>query len=99
MSAIPPALRYRVLDVMGRIAAREQAARAFAELLEVGTPWLGADPSLVEVGLWMTDAQRDVAIRQLGCAWLSLFPTERSIERLAVLATELPVRDAAIRAL
>ena len=99
MSAIPPALRYRVLDVMGRIAAREEAANAFAELIEVGTPWLGADPSLVEVGLWMTEGSRDVAIRQLGCAWLSLFPVERAIDRLAVLSTELPIRDAAIRAL
>ncbi len=99
MSAIPPALRYRVLDGMGRIAAREDAATAFAELIEVGTPWLGADPSLLEVGLWMTEGGRDVAIRQLGCAWLALFPSERSIGRLAVLATELPVRDAAIRAL
>jgi hypothetical protein len=99
MSAIPPAVRYRVLDAMGRIAAREEVARAFAELIAVGTPWLGADPSLVEVGLWMTDGPRDVAIRQLGCAWLALFPTERSIERLAALSTEPPVRDAAIRAL
>lgn len=99
MSAIPPSLRYRVLDLMGRIAARQDVAGGLADLIDAGTPWLGADPSLVELGLWMTDGTREVALRQRGCALLALFPTDRAIERLAALAGEPAVRDAAIRGL
>jgi len=99
MSAIPPAVRYRVLDLASRLASNQHLGERFEQLLEHGTPWLGADPSLVELGLWMTDARRDVALRRRGCAWLALFPTEDSIERLALLAIEEALRDAAIRAL
>ncbi len=103
MSAIPPAVRYRVLDLAARLASRDEIGARFEELLEAGTPWLGAEPALVELGLWMTDAPRDVAMRRHGCAWLGLFPSEDSIERLAAVALDgqaAPVlREAAIGAL
>lgn len=96
MTAIPPALRYRVLDVMSRSAPGPAAG----ELLAAGRPWLGAEPALAELGMWMTDAGRDPELRRHGCGWLGLFPTEDSIERLATLATgDAAVRDAAILAL
>ena len=102
MAAIPPALRYRVLDVTARLGAESNADR-LADLLAHARPWVAAEPELVELGLWMTDAGRPTGVRQQGCAWLALFPTEDAIDRLAAIALDADgapaLRDAAIRAL
>jgi len=106
MEAIPPGLRYRIRDVLRLVAggsvdgvARERLAR----LLDDGEPWLGADPSLIEVGTWMLDARLDPELRRRGCAWLGLFPSVETMTRLAEVAldaaTPVPVREQAIRAL
>jgi hypothetical protein len=106
MEAVPPGLRYRIRDVLRLVAggsvegvARERLAR----LLDDGEPWLGADPALAEVGMWMLDGKHDVELRRRGCAWLSLFPTVETVTRLAEVAqdaaTPAPVREQAIWAL
>ncbi|MGE5181420.1 MAG: hypothetical protein ACM31C_05140 [Acidobacteriota bacterium] len=105
MDAVPPALRYRVKDVLGLVprapgALDGVAAERLARLLEDGEPWLGADPSLAEVGYWMIDAQRAVELRRRGCIWLTMFPSIETAQRLAKLAlddaTPVPVREQAI---
>jgi hypothetical protein len=105
MDAIPPALRYRVKDVL-RLAAEGGAApdgvalERIAKLHEDGEPWLGADPSLAEVGYWMIDGKRAIELRKRGCMWLTLFPSVETSNRLAKLAlddaTPQPVREQAI---
>ena len=103
MSAIPPALRYRVLDLVARFAHGDADRARLAQLVEVGAGWLGAEPSLRELGAWLVDARHDPGIRVLGCAWLAMYPTLESIDRLAgivgLATTPAPVRDAAIRVL
>ena len=105
MDAVPPALRYRVQDVLGLVrdaggALDGVAAERLARLLDDGEPWLGADPSLAEVGYWMIDAARPVELRRRGCIWLTMFPSLETAQRLAKLAlddaTPQPVREQAI---
>jgi hypothetical protein len=105
MDAIPPALRYRVKDVL-RLIPRDGgtldgvALERLARVSEDGEPWLGADPSLAEVGYWMIDGKRPVELRRRGCIWLTLFPSVETTQRLAALAladaTPQPVREQAI---
>lgn len=98
MSAIPPAVRYLVLEV----TAGNQLDQ-LPRLIEVGTPWLGADPELAAVGLGLLEARHAPPIREAACAWLAMFPTEETIERLAAVATDPAtppgLRTAAIEAL
>src|SRR5512135_42820 len=105
MEAIPPALRYRVKDVLGLVPAAGGtldgvAAERLARLVEDGEPWLGADPSLAEVGYWMIDTARAVELRRRGCMWLTMFPSVETAQRLGKLAlddaTPQPVREQAI---
>lgn len=78
-------------------------AERLARLIEEGEPWLGADPALAEFGAWMIHARHAVELRQLGCAWLAMFPSVESVRALAgaalAPATPPPVREQAIRAL
>jgi hypothetical protein len=108
MDAIPPALRYRVGDVLrllpqGGAAPGGLAVERLARLLEDGESWLGADPSLAEIGYWLIDARRAPELRRWGCAWLALFPSAETARRLAALAldasTPTPVREQAIASL
>jgi hypothetical protein len=105
MDAIPPGLRYRVKDVLGLLpiqggsldgVARERMNR----LLDDGEPWLGADPSLAEIGYWMLDARHATELRRQGCVWLTRFPSVETVRRLAALvqdpATPPPVREQAV---
>jgi hypothetical protein len=102
MAAIPPSLRYRVLDAVARFE-RADPRDQIAALLDHGIGWLGAEPSLVDIGSWLVEPARDGGLRALGCAWLAMFPTIDSIERLAAIALEPEpapaVRAAAITAL
>jgi hypothetical protein len=106
MDAVPPGLRYRVRDVLRSVAdgrAEGVARERLTRLVEDGEPWLGADPSLAEVGYWMLDARHDVELRKRACAWLAMFPSVETATRLAAVAldaaTPAPVREQAIRAL
>lgn len=108
MSAVPPALRYRVTEVLALLPTGGRplegvAAEQLDRLLEDGAPWLGADPQLAELGAWMLDARHSVELRRRGCAWLSMFPTADTVRALAAAAldkaTPAPVRDRAIAAL
>jgi hypothetical protein len=78
-------------------------ASRLATLFVDGVPWLGADPALADVGMWMVDERRAPELRSAGCTWLGLFPTLESVKRLAAIASEgaapPSVRDRAIRAL
>lgn len=106
MDAIPPGLRYRIRDVLKLAAggtlegvARERMTR----LLEDGEAWLGADPSLAEVGYWMIEARQAPELRVRGCTWLTMFPSVETATRLAAVAldpaTPHPVREQATWAL
>jgi hypothetical protein len=106
MDAVPPGLRYRVRDVLGRLP-REGAAtldgvarERLVRLVEDGEPWLGADASLAEVGYWMLDARHAVELRRQACVWLTMFPSVETVKRLAAVtqdpATPTPVREQAI---
>jgi hypothetical protein len=105
LAEIPPGIRYRVKDVLGMLPAAGGdldgvALERLARLLEDGEPWLGADPSLAEVGYWMIDARHAIELRRRGCVWLTMFPSLDTAERLARLAldpaTPAPVREQAI---
>src|SRR5262245_4849133 len=53
-SMVPPALRYRIADVLGLLPAAGKPVESVAlerlvKLIGDGEPWLGADPSLAEV--------------------------------------------------
>ena len=108
MDAIPPAIRYRVRDVVALLPATGGALEGvalerLARLLDEGEPWLGADPSLADVGYWMIDPQHAVEQRRRGCLWLTMFPSVETVTRLAALALDVatpqPVREQAIWAL
>jgi hypothetical protein len=108
MSAVPPALRYRVHEVLARLPTdgsplEGTTAEPLARLMEDGEPWLGADPALAEVGVWMMESRHGVELRRRGCRWLALFPSADSARRLAGVALDQaapqPVRDAAIASL
>jgi hypothetical protein len=105
MDAVPPGLRYRVKDVLGLLpiqggsldgVARERLVRLIAD----GEPWLGADPSLADIGYWLIDARHPVELRRQGCTWLTMFPSVETVRRLAAIAqdsaTPPPVREQAI---
>src|SRR5882672_12380681 len=103
--AIPPALAYRLSNVAAMLPAHGQpldgiAAERLSQLVDDGEAWLGADPALAELGMWMLGAGQDVDLRRRGCAWLARFPTVASMKRLAEVAhdpaTPAPVRDQAI---
>jgi hypothetical protein len=105
LEALPPAVRYRLADVLGLIPASgatfEGAARArFEKLLVEGEPWLGAEPRLAELGYWMIEPGHAVELRRQGCLWLAQFPSAETARRLARVALEAgtppPVREQAI---
>ncbi|HWO21972.1 MAG TPA: hypothetical protein VNO30_24590 [Kofleriaceae bacterium] len=107
-TAVPPALRYRVREVLAQLPTdgaplEGTAAERLARLLEDGEPWLGADPALAEIGAWMTEAGRAPELRRRGCQWLAMFPSVDSVRRLAAVALDPaappPVRDEAIASL
>jgi len=105
MEAVPPALRYRVKDVLGLLSpnggavdgvARERLTR----LIEDGEPWLGAEARLVDIGYWMIEAKHAVELRRQGCVWLTMFPSVETVQRLTEIAqdtaTPAPVREQAV---
>lgn len=105
MDGVPPGLRYRIKDVLDLLPTGGQALEGvalerLARLTEDGEPWLGADPSLAELGYWMIEARHSVEMRRRGCIWLTMFPTITTTEKLAALATDpatpAPVREQAI---
>jgi len=105
MDTVPPALRYRVLDLLALLPVNGEplegiAAERLARLLEEGDAWLGADPSLAEIGYWMIEPRHSIELRRRGCAWLTRFPSVETAKRLSVVAsdpaTPLPVREQAI---
>src|SRR6185436_9443820 len=108
MSAVPPALRFRVNEVLGLLPAEGApldgvAAERLARLMEDGEPYLGVDPALAEVGAWMIGARQAPELRRRGCRWLAMFPSAEAARRLAAIALDKgappPVRDQAIASL
>jgi hypothetical protein len=105
LDAVPPAFRYRIKDVLALLPTGGQALEGLAlerlaRLIDDGEPWLGADPSLAELGYWMIGAQHSVELRRRGCIWLTMFPSVTTVEKLGALAvdpaTPTPVREQAI---
>jgi len=105
---LPPGIRHRLAELLGVLPAAEAgfdgALRGrLARLVVDGEPWLGAAPELAELGHWMLEARHAVELRRLGCAWLALFPSVESANRLANIALDdaapQPVREQAIGAL
>jgi len=105
MDAVPPALRWRVKDVLGLLPTGGDplegvAAERLARLIDDGEAWLGADPSLAELGYWMIGPSHSAELRRRGCIWLTMFPSLETATRLAALAndetTPPPVREQAI---
>ncbi len=108
LDAVPPALRYRVREVLGGLPVEGGplegvALEKLARLVADGEPWLGADPSLADVGYWMIQPRHAIELRRRGCVWLSRFPSAETSKRLAAVArdaaTPPPLRDQAIWAL
>jgi hypothetical protein len=104
LAAVPPALRYRIRDMLLRlppegVPLEGVALERLARLIDDGEPWFGADPSLAEVGYWMIEARHAVETRRRGCIWLTRFPSAETAKRLARLvadpATPAPVREQA----
>jgi hypothetical protein len=105
MDAVPPGVRYRVEDVMRLVPADGAPLEGVAmerldRLLDEGAPWLGADPELQGVGMWMLEDKQSVELRRRGCIWLTKFPSVETATRVAAVAvdpaTPAPVRDQAI---
>lgn len=108
MEEVPPGLRYRVTDVLGRLPERGGALEGvtrerLTRLVEDGEPWLGADRSLADIGYWMIRSDHAVELRRFGCVWLTMFPSVETVKRLAAIvhdpATPTPVREQAIHTL
>ncbi|MDB4960892.1 MAG: hypothetical protein JWP01_891 [Myxococcales bacterium] len=104
LDGIPPALRYRIRDVLKLVPAdgRELegvALERLARLTEDGDGWLGADPSLADIGYWMIEPRHGIELRRRGCVWLTMFPSAETAKRLAKLVadplTPAPVREQA----
>ncbi|MFT3696281.1 MAG: hypothetical protein QM831_24285 [Kofleriaceae bacterium] len=102
MEGLPPGMRYRVRDVMQMLAGGSfdgVPAERLSRLLDDGEPYLGADPSLAQVGYWMIDPARPVELRRRGAIWLTMFPSAETATRLAATvldpATPHPVREQA----
>jgi hypothetical protein len=105
MDAVPPALRYRLRDVAALLPQQGEAlegipAERLARVQSDGEAWLGADPSLAELGYWMLEVRHSVELRRRGCIWLTMFPSVETATRLAAVvrdpATPPPVRDQAV---
>src|SRR4051812_34814909 len=79
LEALPPALRHQVAELLAGTAAWPAVARA-------AEPWLAAEPSLAELGIWLVAARQPVELRRLGCRWLAPFPTAHTVARLVQLA-------------
>jgi len=108
IEALPPAVRHRLAEVLGRLraagAAFEDTLRErFEQLVAEGEPWLGAEPSLAELGYWMIEPRNAAPLRRQGCRWLAQFPSVETMKRLGKLAldpaTPPPVREQAIGSL
>jgi len=108
MDAVPPHLAYRVRALIAALPAKGSALDAallerLARLQADGEPWLGADPALADVGVWMTEPRHAVELRRRGCEWLAMFPTVDTVRRLAAIAsdpsTPPPVREQAMASL
>jgi len=108
LDALPPAVRYRLADVLGLVPASgatfEGVARErFEKLLVEGQPWLAAEARLAELGYWMIEPGHAVELRRQGCVWLAHFPSAETARRLGKLALEpgtpQPVREQAIAVL
>ncbi len=98
-------MRYRVADALRLIPTdgapfEGVAAERLDRVLADGEPWLGADPELAEVGMWMLEDRHAVELRRRGCIWLTRFPSAATAKRLAAVAldaaTPAPVREQAI---
>jgi hypothetical protein len=108
MAAIPPQLAHRVRSLIAALPTKGGALDAallerFTRLEADGESWLGAEPALAEVGVWMTESRHSVELRRRGCQWLAMFPTVETVQRLAAIAADAqtppPVREQAILAL
>ena len=99
LESVPPAIRYRIRDVLA-LGDSQLGLERLDRLLDDGEPWLGADPSLAEVGYWMMDPTQSTEMRRRGCMWSTMFPTADTARRLAAIATGTdvpqPVREQAI---
>lgn len=105
MDAVPPALRYRLADVLARVQGGGEAPDAVAierlqRLIVDGEAWFGADPALAEVGYWLIERRHAPELRRHGCWWLAMFPSVDTAKRLAAIALDSaapgPVREQAI---
>ncbi len=108
LEAVPPALRYRIKDMLALLPPPGQAPDGVAlerldRVCADGGAWLGADPSLADIGYWLLDARQSVELRRRACSWLQMFPSVETVERLAAVAldasTPPPVRERAIHTL
>ena len=88
------ALRYSGDSITATIdAAADHGARAllrefiemWERLLADGEAWLGAEPSLAELGAWMIEPRQAIETRCHGCAWLALFPSVAMVMFLSVV--------------
>lgn len=104
LDAVPPALRYRLRDALGRLPLDGTpldglASERFERIAADGEAWLGADPSLADIGYWMIEAKHSVEMRRQGCIWLTRFPSVETVKRLSRVladpATPEPVREQA----
>src|SRR5256885_13747080 len=96
MTGVPPALRYRVRELVGLLPKSGElegfAGDRLERLLADGEPWLGADPTLAAVGYWMIDAARGPELRPRGRLWRTMVPSGDTAARLApgALAPQTP---------
>lgn len=104
LDAVPPALRYRIRDALKLVPTdggplEGVAAERLSRVTDDGEPWVGAEPSLAEVGYWMIEPRHGVELRRRGCIWLTRFPSVETARRLAAVvgdpATPEPVREQA----
>jgi len=105
MEPVPPALRYRIRDVLSLLpedggALEGLALERLVRLLDDGEPWLGADPTLADIAYWMMEPRQSTEMRRQGCVWATMFPSADTATRLAKIALEAstpePLREQAI---
>src|SRR5438270_471678 len=98
MEAVPPAVRYRVTDVLALLptdggelegVSRERLAR----VLDDGEGWIGADPTLAEVGYWMIEPRHASEHRLRAIRLVAAVIGEEAVPLLLARAAQAQLDD------
>ena len=88
LADLPPGLRFELGRALDSVDPDGSGVRELWRLFESTESWLGLAPTLAEVGYQLLDASYHHRLRRFACAWLTRFPTEQTMQRLAQVALD-----------